>query len=163
MTNFFFNLQLFYCLWASSLCQKGADRGNAVAKSRYLSPLRAVLALCAVVPCQPGWSWGSSALQSPVPALLLTPAAWHKPSSNPSCTTTERVGGRTFLWERHEWGGLWRHVALLKLPELLTWTGVVSLVLIQSFLITSFTWGLISSNTVSKISVNTNVQLQLHC
>lgn len=155
----FFNLQLCYCHWASPLCQKGAGGGKAVPESGYLSPLRAVLALCHVPLCRPGCSRGSRALLSPVPAPSRTLASQHKPPSNGSCTATERVVGGTFLWKRREWGCLWHHVALLKWHELLAWTLVVHLVFIRSFLITSFIWGLISSYTVSKISINTETQL----
>lgn len=132
----FFNLQLCHCLWASSLCQKGADGGNTVPESRYLSCLRAVLALCEVAPCRPGWSWGSRALQSPAPALLLDLRSTTQAFFKLFMYRSGESSWKNILWERHEWGCLWHHVALLKPPELLTWNAVAYLVLIQSFLIT---------------------------
>lgn len=111
---------------------------------------------------QTGWGWGSISLQSPGPPLLLHPCttAQHSTAFFRLFTCCkESVVGRTVLWKKNEWGFLRHHMSLLKPPELLTWTAVAYLVLIRSFLITSCTWCLISSYTVSKISGNTDSQL----
>lgn len=106
----------------------------------------------------PGWGWGSSALQSPGPALLLQPCSTAQHSTAFFRLFT-CVVGRTFLWKKNEWGFLRHHTSPFKPPEILTWTAVVYLVLIRSFLIPSCTWGLISPYTVPKISINRDSQL----